>query len=207
MIRILRRYPENCPEERYVVNQEMQLLNVFTDPHHLLQKLKKKSLRDDLHFFIAIVVAGYLIFVLLSTLMPSHHGIASDDSGLFLIGLPGMSIGLLRSLIDGAIFLLGVSLIEHFFLFFVDENKGFEITMKSVIYALSPCILFFWVAVAMNNTFVSLFLLFCFGLITYFGVRTFHEKSIDRAVFTSLATSAVLLMIFYRRIFGNGLFT
>ncbi|MBR1369993.1 hypothetical protein RJ53_11095 [Methanocalculus chunghsingensis] len=79
-------------------------------------------------------------------------------------------------------------------------------TMKSVIYALSPTILLFWVTLVIEITFVRLLLLFCFSLVSYFSIRTFHEKSKDRAAFVTLATSAVLLMFFYGWIFNQGLF-
>ncbi|MDI6867787.1 MAG: YIP1 family protein [Methanoculleus sp.] len=166
-----------------------------------------KSLGDDLKFFFVIVLTGSLLFTLASFLPALYTGNESGSSGLYLIGLVllGVFIGLIQGLINGVIILLGVSLIEHFFLLFVNEHKGFEKTMKSVIYALSPSILLFWAAVVIESTFVRLLLLFCFGLISYFGIQTFHEKSKDRAAFVTLATSAVLLMFFSRWIFNQGL--
>ncbi|MEA2034713.1 MAG: YIP1 family protein [Euryarchaeota archaeon] len=184
-----------------------QLKTAFTSPPRLFQQLKKKSLREDLQFFFGIVIAVSICFTLGSFLLEPYPGNESGISELYFIGLIllGTLIGLLQGLINGVISLLGISLIEHFFLLFVNEHQGFEKTMKSVIYALLPCILFFWVVVIVNIPFVSLLLLFCFGLITYCGIRVFHEKSKDRAAFVSLATSAVLLMLFHRWIFSHGL--
>ncbi len=181
--------------------------NHFHRPSASLSAVGEKPLRDDLRFFIAIVIAGSLLFTLASLLTVSEPVYPSGSTGLYLIGMTvaALVVGLVRSLIDGAVLLLAVSLVEQFFLLFVDGHRGFERTMKSVVYALSPGILLFWVAVLAENALVSLFLLVCFCLLTYFGIRTFHEKSIDRAAFVSLATSAVLLMYFSRWLFGQGL--
>lgn len=185
----------------------MLLKTAFNTPCALLRQLNVKSLYDDLKFFFAVVLTGSLLFTLASFLLALYTGNESGSSGLYLIGLVslGIFIGLIQGLINGAIVLLGVSLIEHFFLLFVDEHKGFEKTMKSVIYALSPSILLFWLTLVIESTFVRLLLLFCFSLISYFGIRTFHEKSKDRAAFVTIATSAVLLVFFSGWIFNQGL--
>lgn len=95
------------------------------------------------------------------------------------------------SLINGAVILLVVSLVEHFFLLFVDEKRGFERTVKSAVYALVPAILFGWAVAIIPHA--GLLLLICFSQITYVGTRVFHEKSRDRAAFVALATGAALL--------------
>jgi hypothetical protein len=102
-----------------------------------------------------------------------------------------------QGLITGAVALLAVSLVEHFFLLFVDVHREFEKTMKSVVYALAPLILFSW-AVLLEVPFAGLLLLAWFCLSTYFGVWIFHEKSKDRAVFVALATGVVLAYYLHR---------
>jgi len=173
----------------------------------LFQYLKKKSVRDDLKFFFLIVITGSLIFNLAAFLTGLNTVPESSISCPQLIENVslGLVIGMVQGLIGGVVLLLGISLVEHFFLLFVSVQKNFEITMKSVIYALTPGILFFWLVIIMRIPFVSLLLLFCFGLITYFGIRIFHEKSKDRAVFVSIATSAVLLVLFSGWLVRNGL--
>jgi len=183
-----------------------QFKTAFTSLQSFFQQLNEKSLREDLLFFFAIVIAVSICFSLACFLLEPDAGNEPGVHGLYLVGLILFgTFGLLRGLINGTIVLLGISLIEHFFLLFVDEDRGFEKTMKSVVYALFPVILFFWVVVIVKVPLISLFLLFCFGLITYCGIRVFHEKSKDRAAFVSLATSIVLLILFRGWIFTPGL--
>ena len=124
-----------------------RLKNAFSHPQRILQRLNEKPLREDLKFFFAIVIAVSVCFSLASFLLELYPGNESNISGLHLVGLIllGTLSGLLQGLISGVISLLGISLIEHFFLLFVDADRGFEKTIKSVVYALSPIILFFWV--------------------------------------------------------------
>jgi len=151
-------------------------------------------LRNDLVFYAAIVAAASILFMVLPLLTGPYQ-----EEGLDRIGavVSGTLITLIQGLITGAVALLAISLVEHFFLLFVDVHREFELTMKSAIYALSPCILFSW-AVLLKIPFAGLLLLCCFCLITYFGVRVFHELSKDRAAFISLATG-VVLAIYFRR--------
>lgn len=177
------------------------LKNPSPGPAHLWDQITDTSLQKDLLFFFAIVLA---VSIVLTTGMFMINP-APTATGLHLIG--GMvfgAFGPLQSLITWTVILLSVSLIEHFFLLFVDEHRGFERTMKSAIYALLPTVLFWWAAVILKLSYAGLLLLLCFTLITYVGVRTFHQKSKDRAAFVSLATSAVLLVLFSRWIFSSG---
>ncbi|WP_394339343.1 MULTISPECIES: YIP1 family protein [unclassified Methanoculleus] len=178
------------------------LRTASTSPPGFFQRLNEKSLRDDLQFFFALVVVTSIIYILLPLIM----GFYPENE--FKIGLHqiwvlalGIFICLIQGIICGTVALLGISLVEHFFLLFVDVHLGFEKTMKSVIYALSPCILFSWVILILRVPFVSLLLLFCFSLVTYFGVLIFHGISKDRALFVTLMTSAILAILFHRWIF------
>ncbi|GAB7016251.1 hypothetical protein JCM10550A_16190 [Methanogenium cariaci] len=185
-----------------------QLKTAFTSPRSFFQQRNTRSLQEDLRFFFAIVAIVSVCFTLAAFLQGFYAG--GNESGIagwHLAGfiLLGTVVGLLQGLIGGVIFLLGISLIEHFFLLFVDEDVEFEKTMKSVVYALFPAIPFFWAGVVVNVPLASLLMLICFGLITYYGIRVFHEKSKDRAAFVSLATSLVLLILFRRWIFIPGL--
>ncbi|MBT8507557.1 hypothetical protein AZH53_03870 [Methanomicrobiaceae archaeon CYW5] len=183
-----------------------QLKTGFSHPLRIFQELNEKPLRAALTFFFAIVIAVSICFTLISFLQGADMGNESGISGLYPVGLIvlGTFIGLVQGLISGVISLLGISLIEHFFLLFVDVEQGFEKTIKSAVYALSPVVLFFWVIVIVQNLFASLLLLICFGLMTYWGIRIFHEKSKDRAAFVSLATSIVLMILLRGWIFSQG---
>ena len=181
-----------------------QLKTGFSHSMRVFQELNEKPLGADLKFFFAIVIAVSICFTLISFLQGADLGNESGISGLHLAGLIGLGtfIGLVQGLISGVISLLGISLIEHFFLLFVDAEQGFEKTIKSAVYAFSPVVLFFWVIVIVQNVVGSLLLLTCFCLMTYWGIRVFHEKSKDRAAFVSLATSIVLIILFRGWIFS-----
>lgn len=162
----------------------------------LFQRLNEKPLRDDLGFYFAIVIAASVLFMML----PLLTGKEPEIDGMHRIGfmVAGILISLVWGLITGAVALLAVSLVEHFFLLFVDVHREFEKTMKSAIYALSPFILFSWAVFLVTNPFAGLILLICFCLLTYLGVRVFHELSEDRAAFAALATGAVLAIYLHR---------
>ena len=167
----------------------------FTGPRRVFQRLNEKSLRDDLVFYFAIVAVASVLFMAL----PLLTGEAAETDGMHRIWFiaAGTLITLTQGLITGAVALLAVSLVEHFFLLFVDVHREFEQTMKSAVYALSPLILFSW-AVLLKIPFAGLLLLAWFCLSTYFGVWIFHEKSKDRAVFVALAAGVVLTYYLHR---------
>jgi len=169
----------------------------ITGPGKLFRQLNEKPLRDDLVFYAAIVATASILLMAL----PLLTGEAPEIDGLhrtwFIVA--GILIVLVQGLMTGAVALLAVSLVEHFFLLFVDVHREFEKTMKSAVYALSPLILFSW-AVLLEVPFAGLLLLAWFCLMTYLGVWIFHEKSEDRAVFVALATGAVLAYYLHRAV-------
>lgn len=173
---------------------------VVTGPRRFFQRLNEKPLRSDLLFYLTIVIAASILFMLAPLIMGPYPGNEPVTDGLHRTGfiVAGILVSLVWGLITGAVALLAVSLIEHFFLLFVDVHREFEKTMKSVIYTLSPIILFSWAILILEVPFTGLLLLGCFCLLTYLGIVVFHEKSKDRAVFVSLATGAVLAIYFHR---------
>ncbi len=168
---------------------------IFSGPRRRFQQLNEKPLRDDLIFYFAIVAAASVLFMAL----PFLTGEAAEIDGTHRIWFiaAGTLVTLTQGLINGAVALLAVSLVEHFFLLFVDVHREFEKTMKSAVYALSPLILFSW-AVLLKIPFAGLLLLAWFCISTYFSVWIFHEKSKDRAVFVALATGVVLAYYLHR---------
>lgn len=172
---------------------------VFPGPRRSFQKLNEKPLGHDLGFYFAAVMIASILWMAVPVLAGSHLADGSGIEGLHRTGsiLLGIFVSVFLGLTNGAVALLAVSLVEHFFLLFVDVHQEFEKTMKSAIYALSPFILFSG-AVLLKVPFAGLLLLAWFCLSTYFGVWIFHEKSKDRAVFVALATSAVLAYYLHR---------
>ncbi|MCK9343261.1 MAG: YIP1 family protein [Massilibacteroides sp.] len=181
------------------MSREISPESIFSSPRRRFQQLDEKPLRDDLIFYFAIVAVASIFWMADSILTGPHPVDGPGIEGLHRTGSILLSIfaSLFMGLANGAVALLAVSLVEHFFLLFVDVHREFEKTMKSVVYALAPLILFSW-AILLEVPFAGLLLLVCFCLITYIGVRVFHEKSEDRAVFVALATGAVLAFYLHR---------
>ena len=169
----------------------------FSGPRRVFQHLNEKPLRDDLTFYVTIVAVASVLFMMLPLLTGEELKI--DGIHRFWFIGADILVTLTQGLITGAVALLAVSLVEHFFLLFVDVHREFEQTMKSAVYALAPLILFSW-AVLLGVPFAGLLLLGWFCLSTYFGVWIFHEKSKDRAVFVALATGVVLAYYLHRAV-------
>ncbi|MDK2889708.1 MAG: hypothetical protein PWR21_340 [Methanoculleus sp.] len=190
------------------MSREISPETIITGPRRVFQHLNEKPLRDDLIFYFAIVAAASIFWTAASILTEPHpvdglgieglHQAGSVLSTIFVGVFLGF-VGVFLGLANGAVALLAVSLVEHFFLLFVDVHREFEKTMKSAVYALSPLILFSW-AVLLEIPFAGLLLLAWFCLSTYLGVWIFHEKSKDRAVFVALATGVVLAYYLHRAV-------
>jgi len=184
----------------------MSRFPTFINIHGLFQQLKTKSFHDDLIFFLAVVVAGSLIFNLAAFLTRISTVPESSISDLQILGnvFLVLGIGIIQGLFGGVILLLGTSLIEHFFLLLVDVRNNFEMTVKSVTYAVAPAVLFYWLIAIAKILVFDLMLLVWFGVATYFGTSIFHGITVDRAVFVSIATSAVLLFLSYGWLVRSG---
>jgi hypothetical protein len=185
----------------------MSIHSVSAGIHRVFLRLKKKSFREDLVFFLAVVIAGSLFFNLTIFLTAIISGHGPSPGGLQILGNVslGLVIGIIQGLIGGVVLLLGTSLVEHFFLLLVDVRNNFEMTVKSAAYALAPAVLFYWLIVIAKMPPLYLLLLVWFGVITYFGATIFHGRTVDRAVFVSIATSAVLLFLSYEWLVRPGL--
>ncbi len=173
----------------------MSLKTIFNRTIRSIQQLEGKPLRDDLILYIGIVILVYCA----SFLMMIHEGGAAAGV-VFLLPL---TIVLAGGLLTGAVVLLGTSLIEHFFLLFVDVKKSFEMTMKTAVYTLAVVFPLVWAALLVSNSHLIVLPAIVFVILTFCGIRIFHSLSIDRAAFVSLATGAVLLCFSYRWLMGQ----
>ncbi|GAA5262735.1 YIP1 family protein [Methanocalculus sp.] len=173
----------------------MSSKTIFNTILRSFQQIEQKPLRDDLLLYFGIVILVYCA----SFLMMLHEG----DAGGFLFLLPFIIV-IAGGLLTGAVLLLGTSLIEHFFLLFVDVRKSFEMTMKTAVYALVVAIPLAWAALLIPNIAFTALLIITFVILTFCGIRVFHSLSIDRAAFVSLATGAVLFFFSYRWLIGQG---
>ena len=168
--------------------------SIFNTMLRSFQQIEQKPLREDLLLYFGIVILVYCA----SFLMMLHDG----GAGGFLFLLPFIIV-LAGGLLTGAVVMLGTSLIEHFFLLFVDVKKNFEMTMKTAVYALAIVFPLAWAALLVSNSHLIVLPAIVFVILTFCGIRVFHSLSIDRAAFVSLATGAVLLFFSYRWLMGR----
>lgn len=173
----------------------MSSKTIFNTIIRSFEQIEQKPLRDDLLLYFGIVILVYCA----SFFLMLHEG----GAGGFLFLLPFIIV-LASGLLTGAVLLLGTSLIEHFFLLFVDVRKSFEMTMKTAVYALAVVFPLAWAALLIPNLLLAVLLIVIFVLLTFCGIRVFHSLSIDRSAFVSLATGAVLLFFSYRWLIGQG---
>ncbi|NMA10025.1 MAG: hypothetical protein GX932_03260, partial [Methanomicrobiales archaeon] len=94
---------------------------IFTGPRRVFQRLNEKPLRDDLIFYFAIVAVASVLFMALSLL--AGEGVENSGTHRIWFIVAGTLVTLTQGLITGAVALLAVSLVEHFFLLFVDVHR------------------------------------------------------------------------------------
>ncbi|HOI14319.1 MAG TPA: hypothetical protein PLG75_10685, partial [Methanoculleus sp.] len=99
----------------------------FPGPRRVFQQLNEKPLRDDLVLYFAIIAVASVLLMALSLLAGEGVEIGGMHRIWFIVA--GTLVTLTQGLITGAVALLAVSLVEHFFLLFVDVHREFEQTM------------------------------------------------------------------------------
>jgi hypothetical protein len=164
-------------------------------PSGYLEEIRGQPLRDDVLSFILITAIGSILMLFSMAIRDSNTG-----NGEFLnpAGVLVMIITILfLFIVDGLFLVLIISLIEHFFVLFTGEHRGFEKTMKSVIYASVIPVLFFWIPSVFHIPYSALLLAGTFCLVTFYGILTFHEKTKDRAAFVALFTTGFILILLW----------
>ena len=162
---------------------------IITNPPAYLNEVRDQPLKDDVLFFIGAAILGslfYLGFTAIRTVIAGQPGMLSP------LGIVVMAVTMMvLFVIDGLAFVLVVSLVEHFFVLFTDDHRDFEKTMKSVIYASVLPVLFVWTIY--NVQYSALVLAAAFLVVTYIGIRTFHEVTKDRAAFVAIFTTGFII--------------
>ena len=162
---------------------------IISNPLAYLNEVREQPLKDDVLFFIAVLIIGsivYLEFAILHSLIAGQIGMLSP------VGIVVMAITFMGMFVmSGLPFVLVISLVEHFFVLFTDDHRDFEKTMKSVIYASVLPVLFVWTIY--NVQYSALVLAAAFLVVTYIGIRTFHEVTKDRAAFVAIFTTGFII--------------
>jgi hypothetical protein len=115
---------------------------------------------------------------------------------LSLVILVGSGIFLFA--IDGFFILLVISLITHVIVIFISDRKSdYENTLKTAICALSVPIMIAWIPLVLHIPGSFSILAATFAILTFYGARTFHHFSNDRALFVAGATSCVIILLLY----------
>ncbi|MCK9631030.1 MAG: YIP1 family protein [Methanoregula sp.] len=160
-----------------------------------LEKIKEQPIKVDFYLFSAIVLIGSLLYHF-SYLIQNMHNPQMDVLNVgSMIVLTLMTVFLF--IYNGIIFLLIVSLIEHFFVLFIERKPDFEKTMKSVIYASFLPVLFLWIPSVFHIPFSALVLIGAYMIITFYGIRIFHGVTVDRAAFVASFTTGCILILLY----------
>jgi hypothetical protein len=180
------------PDTRDTVKKIRELIY---HPSRYLEEIRNRSFKADVQFFILVTIAGSIL-MFFSTVIAA--AVTGQSEFLNPVGLVVIIVTLLSLFVFNGLFLmLVISLIEHFFVVFTGENRGFERTMKSVIYASVLPVLFFWIPSVFRIPLSALLLAGTFCIATFYGILIFHEKTKDRAAFVALFTTGFILIMLW----------
>ncbi|MGB7788840.1 YIP1 family protein [Methanoregula sp.] len=172
-----------------------KIREIILSPSGYLEEIRDQPLKDDILSFVLVTVAGSILMFFSTVITTAVNGRGE------LLGPAGIVVMILTILflfvVDGLFLMLIVSLIEHCFVLFTGEHRGFEKTMKSVIYASVLPVLFFWIPSVFHITCSALLLVVAFGIITFYSILTFHEKTKDRAAFVAIFTMGFILILLW----------
>jgi len=172
-----------------------KIREIIISPSGYLEEIRDRPIKDDVLFFIVVAVVGS---ILMFFSMVIGEIVTGKGDSLNPAGIPVMILTILfLFVVNGLFFMLIISLIEHFFVLFTGEHKGFERTMKSVIYASVLPVVFFWIPAVFHIPSSILLLAGAFCIVTFYGILTFHEKAKDRAAFVALFTTGFILILLW----------
>jgi hypothetical protein len=160
-----------------------------------LEKTGAQTVKADILSFIAVVLAGsflFLVFYGIRKVFFERAGVP-DLTGLTVLIVTTIFL----FVVDGVFFLLVISLIGHFFVLFTGESSNFEKTLKSIIVASALPVLFIWLPIALDVPWSLLVLTGIFMVVTYYGIRKFHQKTKDQAAFVAIFTTGTIVVLLY----------
>ncbi len=168
------------------------------DPTETLIAHRDESLGDALQYFITfLVIYGVLTGIMLGLFMGMVGGMAGVEAGLSPFGAGGLAaLGSLGMVVMSIIFIIifGVialfigGIILHIFVYIAGGRKGLTTTIRTVIYSLTPNMIFGWIPlIGLLAGFWSLAL----GIL---AIKELHEISTTRA-FIAVFLPAILLAV------------
>jgi hypothetical protein len=172
-----------------------RIREIILDPSGYLEEIRDQPFNDDILTFILVTLTGSVlafIAIIISTVVTGQGEYPGPA------GIPKMILSILfLFIVDGLFLMLVISLIEHFFVLFTGEHRGFEKTMKSVMYASVIPVLFIWIPAVLQIPYTLLLLAGAFCIATFYGILVFHEKTKDRAAFVALFTTGFILILLW----------
>jgi len=168
------------------------------DPTETLITHKNEELGDALRYFIIfLVIYGVLTGLMLGLFMGMVGGMAGAEEGMGAIGAgelaamgaAGMAIAAIISIIIfGVIALFIAGILLHIFVYIAGGRKGFTTTVRSVIYSVTPNLIFGWIPV------IGLLAGFWSLALEILAIKELHEISTTRA-FVAVFLPAILLAV------------
>jgi hypothetical protein len=168
------------------------------DPTETLIAHRDESLGDALQYFIAfLVIYGVLTGIMLGLFMGMVGGMAGVEAGLSPFGAGGLAaLGSLGMVVMSIIFIIifGVialfigGIILHIFVYIAGGRKGLTTTIRTVIYSITPNLIFGWIP------FIGLLAGFWTLALEILAIKELHEISTTRA-FIAVFLPAILLAV------------
>lgn len=173
------------------------------DPTETLIAHKNEDLGDAIKYFITfLVIYGVLTGLMLGLFMGAVGGMAGAEAGMGALGVGGLAaLGIVGMVISAIIFIIifGVialfiaGILLHIFVFITGGRKGITTTIRALIYALTPNLIFGWIPV------IGLLAGFWSLALEILAIKELHEISTTRAfvaVFLPAIVLAVLMFFF-----------
>ncbi|KAF1073329.1 YIP1 family protein [Methanogenium sp. MK-MG] len=168
------------------------------DPTQTLIAHRDESLGDTLRYFIIfLVIYGVLTGIMLGLFMGVVGGMAGAEAGLGALGVGGLAaLGTLGMVIASIIFIIifGVialfiaGIILHIFVYIAGGRKGLATTMRTIIYSLTPNLIFGWIPM------IGILAGFWSLALEILAIKELHEISTTRA-FIAVFLPAILMAV------------
>ncbi|MDD5474164.1 MAG: YIP1 family protein [Candidatus Methanoperedens sp.] len=155
---------------------------------------KEDTLTDAMRYYIIIAVVFSALFAFMSSLASSLFSSMMGSKQFGMMFTPGAEVEeatllFARSLILGVmgIFLLGCIL--HIFVYLMGGRRGNKQTIKAVMYAATPGLLFGW------SPFIYSIAALWSLVLVILGIRELHEITTARAIMTLVIPIIILFVI------------
>ncbi len=155
---------------------------------------KEDTLTDAMRYYIIIAVIFSALFAFMSSLASALFSSMAGSRQFGMMFTPGAEVEeatliFARSLILGVIGIFILGFILHIFVYLMGGRKGSKQTLKVVMYAATPGLLFGWIPVI-----YSIAALWSLVLVIL-GIRELHEITTARAIMALVIPIIILFVI------------